>query len=301
MKIDDIKRILVLGSGTMGHQIGFLCALHGYDVVIYDINKDVLEKAKGKIHKLADRFVKKKRLQIDQKEKVIQMISFSDNKKKAALDVDLITESVPEDPKLKAKIFNEFNALCPERTIFTTNTSTLIPSMIADATGRPEKFLALHFHDVYLSNVVDVMPHPGTSKETIEIVKGFAEKMDQVVITLKKENFGYVFNSMLSDLFKSALTLASNQVATVEDIDRSWMGVMSTPSGPFGLMDAIGLDTIWKIMDYWASVSKKEQHKRNAAFVKQYVDSGKLGTKTGEGFYHYPDPLFRKSDFIRGK
>ena len=169
-----------------------------------------------------------------------------------ARDIDIVSESVPEDPKLKGEIFSKIHGACPERTIFTTNTSTLLPSMFAQATGRPEKLAALHFHDVRISTIVDVMPHPGTSRETVELVRDFAVRIGQTPIVMERESPGYVFNFMLSNLFQSAQTLAANGVASVEDIDRSWMGVTHMITGPFGIMDSVGLDTVWKITNYWA-------------------------------------------------
>ena len=168
-------------------------------------------------------------------------------------------------------------------------------------TGRPDRFLAFHFHDILLTDVVDVMPHPGTSAESVELVRAFAERLHQTVIVLERENFGYVFNAMLSDLFKSALTLASNGVAGVEDIDRAWMGVLRSPVGPFGMMDKVGLDTVWKINDYWAKATSDAQLAANAAFLKTRIDDGRLGVKNGVGFYTYPAPLFQEPDFITGE
>jgi len=220
---------------------------------------------------------------------------------KAGKNADFVSESVPEDPELKGRVFGRFNDICPPRTVFTTNTSSLIPSMIAEATGRPDRFAAFHFHDVRFNNIVDIMPHPGTSEDTLQMVKDFAESIGQVAIVLKKENFGYVFNAMLMELLKSAQSLAANKVAEVADIDRAWMGVMHTLVGPFGIMDSIGLDTVWKITDYWANQLKDPQAMANAAFLKQYVDKGYLGVKTGKGFYTYPDPAFERPGFIEGK
>ena len=301
MKIDDVKRILVIGAGTMGHQIGFLCALHGYDVVVYDVNDDFLAAARRRVDRLADRFIARKRLAEEQKESVLARMAYTSDAEAAAADADIVTESVPEDPALKGKIFAQFNSLSPERTIFTTNTSSLVPSMFADATGRPDRFLAFHFHDIQLTDVVDVMPHPGTSPQAIELVRGFAERLGQTVIMLERENFGYVFNAMLSDLFKSALTLAANGVAAVEDIDRAWMGVLQAPMGPFGMMDSVGLTTVWKINDYWAKATGDAQMTANAAFLKVLIDDGRLGKKSGAGFYSYPKPLFQQPGFSSQK
>ncbi|MFH1985291.1 MAG: 3-hydroxyacyl-CoA dehydrogenase [Pseudomonadota bacterium] len=298
MKIDDVKRVLAIGAGTMGHQIGLLCALHGYAVVIYDTKQEALEFARKRIDALADVLVHKKRLPPELKAAVIGRIEFTDNAGEAAREVDVVTESVPEDPVLKGAIFRKFHALCPERTIFTTNTSMLIPSLFAHEVGRPEKFLAFHFHDIIKTDVVDIMPHPGTAPETTELVKAFAEKLGQVVVLLQKENYGYVFNALLSDLMKSSLALANKNVAAVEDIDRAWMGVMRTDIGPFGIMDSIGLDTVWKIVDYAAQMSRQKSLAKNAEMLKEYVDAGKLGVKTGEGFYRYPNPQYKQTGFL---
>jgi 3-hydroxybutyryl-CoA dehydrogenase len=207
---------------------------------------------------------------------------------------------VPEDPDLKGRVFAEVNKHCPERTIFTTNTSMLVPSMFAQATGRPDKLAALHFHDLRISNVVDVMPHPGTAPEVVELVRDFASSIGQIVIMLSRENNGYVFNTMLSSLFSSALTLASRNVASIEDIDRSWMGIMHMPIGPFGIMDQVGLNTVWTITDYWAKRTGDVQSQANADYVKQFVDHGHLGFKTGQGFYAYPGPAYQDAHFLSG-
>ena len=299
MKIEAVRRILAIGAGTMGHQVGFLCAMHGYEVTVYDLEQKALENARQRVARLVDRMAANGRLPDGEKSAVLGRITFTDDAAGAAAEADIVTESVPEDPELKGRIFGQFDRLCPPHTVFTTNTSSLVPSMFAEATGRPERFLALHFHDILLTDVVDIMPHPGTSPETVALVREFAERLGQTVILLEKENFGYVFNAMLSDLFKSALTLASNRVAAVEDIDRAWMGVLQAPMGPFGMMDSIGLDTVWKINDYWAKATGDAQLAANAAFLKARVNEGRLGRKAGAGFYSYPSPSFKRPDFLK--
>lgn len=301
MKLSDIKRVLVLGSGTMGGQIGFLCALKGYEVVFYDLSRRILDDTLKGIHSLGRWFIADGRTTADELERVIERVRLTTQAEEAAEEVDFISESLPEDPVIKAQVFARFNKLCPERTIFTTNTSMLIPSMFANDTGRPEKFAALHFHDVRTSNVVDVMPHPGTAQDVTELVQDFAESLGQIVIMLKRENSGYVFNAMLSSLNMSDLTLASTGVASVQDIDRSWMGVMRTPIGPFGIMDQVGLLTVWSIIQYFANKTGDPQAIANAAFVKQYVDKGAFGFKTMRGFYSYPNPEYSDPKFISGK
>ncbi len=305
MNIEDIKRVLILGAGTMGQQIGFLCAMHGYDVVYYDLSQEILDKALRRIAKLGSWYVSIGRLTEEKLQHALARISATPDPAKAAHDVDFVSESVPEDPELKGKVFAQFHKLCPERTIFTTNTSMLVPSMFAKATGRPEKLVALHFHDVRSTNVVDVMPHPGTAPEVTRLVHDFAVSIGQIVIMLHRENSGYVFNTMLSSLFSSALTLASRNVSSIEDIDRSWMGVMHTAMGPFGIMDQVGISTVWIITDYWAKKTGDAQAQANADFLKQYVDKGHLGFKTNQGFYTYPNPAYMDEKFLleadRGK
>ena len=122
MKIDEVRRILTIGAGTMGHQIGFLCAMNGYDVVVYDVAPDIFEATRKRLAQLADRFVKRGRLPAGEKAAVLGRITFTNDAKAAASEVDIVTESVPEDPKLKGRIFAQFNRLCPARTVFTTNT-----------------------------------------------------------------------------------------------------------------------------------------------------------------------------------
>ncbi len=298
MNLEDIKTVLIIGSGTMGQQIGFQCAVSGFNVMMYDIAEDMLEAADKRLDKLAKAYIAQGRLTEEIAAAARTKIQMTTDAQTAGEHADFVSESVPEDPTLKGKVFAQFNEICPSHAIFTTNTSSLVPSMFAEATGRPERFAALHFHDTRVTNVVDIMPHPQTSPEVVELIEAFAVRIGQLPIMLKKENFGYVFNAMLMELFKSAQTLAANDVASIEDVDRAWMGIMHTPVGPFGIMDSIGLDTVWKLTDYWAKIVKDPQQIANAAFMKPYVDKGELGEKTGKGFYSYPKPAYAASDFV---
>ena len=299
MKLEEIKKVLILGSGTMGQQIGFVCAMSGYRVVMFDLSEEILAHSLKGMEKLGSSwFVPLGKITPEQLKEIMSRVTATSDPLEAAKDADIVSESVPEDPEVKAQVFARFHELCPGRTIFTTNTSLLMPSKFAHLTGRPEKLCALHFHDVRTTTVVDVMPHPGTDPEVTRLVYDFAVNMGQIAILLHRENNGYVFNTMISNLFMTALTLATRDVATVEDIDRAWMGVTLMPVGPFGIMDQVGLKTVWTITDYWARRTKDPQALKNADYLKQHVDQGELGYKTGKGFYTYPAPEYTQPDFL---
>lgn len=301
MELKDIRKILMVGGGTMGQQIAFQCAAHGYDVSLYDVDESVLESACQRISDYAESLVTGGHLDRQAALNGLTRIKTTTSAAEAAGDADLLCEAVPEDPGLKGRVFAQFNQLCPDRTIFTTNTSLLVPSLIAEATGRPDRFLAFHFHQpAWIGNVADIMPHPGTSPEVVALVRDFAGSINQIPMVLNKENYGYVFNAMYSALTGAAITLAANGVASVEDVDRAWMGVMKTPVGPLGTLDVVGLDTVWHITEYFANALNDPQTRKNSDYLKQeYLDKGWLGVKSGRGFYTYPDPAFQSPTFVK--
>jgi 3-hydroxybutyryl-CoA dehydrogenase len=302
MELKDIKKVLILGAGAMGQQIGFVCAMHGYRVTYYDISDEILKVSMKRVEKLGSAyFVPMGRITVEQLREIMGRISATSDPAEAAKDADIVSESVIEDPRIKASVFAQFNKLCPERTIFTTNTSLLMPSKFAVETGRPEKFLALHFHDLRANNVVDVMPHPGTDPAVTQLVRRFAVSIGQIAIMLHRESNGYVFNAILSSICTAAMTLVTSGVASIEDVDRAWMGVMRMPLGPFGMMDQMGLKTVWHVNDYWARNPQEipaNQLQVNADFLKEYVDRGELGAGTRKGFYTYPNPAYARPDFL---
>jgi 3-hydroxybutyryl-CoA dehydrogenase len=151
-----------------------------------------------------------------------------------------------------------------------------LPSQFAAISGRPEKFCAFHFHDVFTARVVDIMPHPGTHPDLIPLLFDFGKKLNQVPVLVKKESPGYIFNFMLMALIGAAGRLKTKEIGSIEDIDKSWMVNFNMPMGPFGILDNIGF----------------------AALLKMYVDQGKLGEKSGEGFYRYPNPAYKDVDFL---
>jgi 3-hydroxybutyryl-CoA dehydrogenase len=175
--------------------------------------------------------------------------------------------------------------------------------MYAEATGRPAQFAALHFHQfVWKANLVDIMPHTGTAAETVELLRAFARRIGQVPLVLKKEHARYVMNDFLEAINSTAVRLFESGVASVEDIDRAFMIVLGVPRGPFAMLDHIGLDTVWHIMESNARLARSPEALAAAdKFKKQYIDKGLLGVKAGKGFYTYPNPAYERPGFLTGE
>jgi len=301
MKVDDIHKILVVGTGTMGQKIALQCARFGYEVVAYDPVPKSLDNAKAKIPAFAAELVAQQKMTPEASEAALSRIRYTSRPEDGA-DADLLSESVFEDPDLKAKVFAQFNQICQPKTIFTTNTSTLLPSMYAEATGRPAQFAALHFYGVFDANLADVMPHPGTSPETVELLAAFAKRIKQVPLVFKREYPGYVANVIWGAMNEMAIKIALvEKVASIEDVDRAVMIFFGIPRGPFGLNDYIGLDTIWHVMQSKARISGDAGDQQFAdEFKRDYIDKGWLGVKSGRGFYTYPDPAYLRPEFLGG-
>ena len=294
LKIKDIKKVLILGSGTLGLRVGLQSAISGFDVCIYDLTDEILTTTKVIHGKLLNSFVKSNKIQQAHIDSIMNRISYSSDPNQAAQGVDFVSESVTEDVGIKQQVWKQFGELCPQHTVFTTNTSYLLPSMFADHSGRPERFSAFHFHDVFIANVVDIMPHSGTSPWVTELLFEMGKKLQQTPVLIKKESPGYIFNYILMHILTSSGSLLSRNIGSIHDIDRSWMGNFKTPVGPFGILDQIGLDTAWHV----SKNSDTPKSLEFAALLKTYIDQGKLGIKTGEGFYTYPNPEYQQQDFV---
>ncbi|MHC1725994.1 MAG: 3-hydroxyacyl-CoA dehydrogenase NAD-binding domain-containing protein [Syntrophobacteraceae bacterium] len=301
MKVDDIRKILVVGMGAMGQKIALQCARFGYEVVAYDPISASLENARVKIPAFAADLIEKQKMTPEASEAALSRITYTSRPEEGA-DADLLSESVFEDPDLKAKVFAQFNQVCHPKTVFTTNTSTLLPSMYAEATGRPARFAALHFYGVFDHQLADVMPHPGTSPEIVELLAAFARRIKQVPLVFKREFPGYVANAIFGAMNDMAIKIALvEKIASVEDVDRAVMLHLEMPYGPFGLCDHVGLDTVWHIAQSKAKISGDPGAQKFAdEFKRDYIDKGRLGVKSGRGFYTYPDPAYLRPDFLGG-
>jgi 3-hydroxybutyryl-CoA dehydrogenase len=282
MKIEDIRNILILGAGTLGSRIGLRAALSGYNVVIYDINERSFIMARKVHHAILKYLETNDKINGQEAEQALSRIRFTTDAEEAAKDADLVSESVYEDLNVKKEVWTKFGQLCPAKTVFTTNSSYMLPSWFAAETGRPERFCAFHFHDVFQAVIVDVMPHAGTEPWVVDLLMELGRRLKQEPVFVQKENPGYITNAMLVALIGSAGALLTSGVATHEDIDKSWKVNFGMP-GPFELLDKIGLDTAWHVTRNLPDAKSK----KFAELLKTYVDAGKLGEKTKQGFYTY--------------
>lgn len=292
--IDDIQNVLVAGAGTLGLRIALRCALDGYKVTMFDISDQQLETAIGMQNYVVKRLLKQSSVSQDQVDQARANLRTTSDIDDAVQGVDLISESVIEDIDLKKAFYADLIPRLEKGIIVTTNTSYLLPSQLLDSIQEPELFCALHFHDVFNQVVVDVMPHPGTSQAVIGLLMEFGRRINQIPVFVQKENSGYMFNAMLMAILGQASDLFINEVGSFQDIDRSFMGNFGTQAGPFGMLDQVGLDTAWHI----TNAKSDHRSRKLAAVLKSYIDQGKLGFKSGEGFYKYPQPEFSQPEFL---
>ncbi|WP_146548885.1 3-hydroxyacyl-CoA dehydrogenase [Rummeliibacillus suwonensis] len=294
----SFKNITVAGSGVLGSQIAFQTAFHGYNVSVYDINDAALEKAKERLTILKDTYAN----YFKDEEKAaaaLERFTFSSSLKEAVKDADLVIEAIPELEEIKINFYKELATFAPGKTVFASNSSTMVPSQFAKYTGRPEKFLALHFaNEVWKNNTAEVMGHPGTDKQYEEQVIEFAKSIGMIPLHILKEQPGYILNSLLVPFLNAGQVLLAKGVADPETIDKTWMLATGAPLGPFAILDVVGLQTAYNIV---ATEAKQNPAAQPIADLlkKEYIDKGKMGRATGEGFYKYPNPSFLDPDFLK--
>jgi 3-hydroxybutyryl-CoA dehydrogenase len=284
----SFRTVTVLGAGVLGAQIAFQTANHGFLVTVYDVDDGAISRARGRLNAIVTRFSREVGDGEGAARSAAEGIALTTDLAGAVRDADLVIEAVPENLDLKRSVYAEIAGAAPARTVFATNSSTLLPSDLADATGRPDRFLALHFaNHIWAQNTAEVMGTDRTDPEVVERVIEFAEAIGMVPIRLRKEQPGYVLNSLLVPLLNAAADLLVRGVADVETIDTTWRIATGAPSGPFQIYDVIGLRTPYAI----ASANAANGDRRAAAFAEllkaEYLDQGRLGRESGEGFYRY--------------
>lgn len=293
--IDDIKTVMVAGAGTLGLRIALRCAYDGYAVKLYDIHNEQLEAAQAMQAKLTSRFLRHGKITQTQADLANANLIVTNDIGEATRDIDLVSESVIENVELKKEFYRDLTPRLDNDVVVTTNTSYLLPSDLIDSIAHPEQFCALHFHDVFNQLIVDVMPHAATSQSVVDLLMSFGKSINQIPVYVKKEHSGYMFNAMLMAILGEASDLFINGVGSFQDIDRSFMGNFGTVSGPFGMMDQVGLDTVLHIL----SARNDARSIALSEVIKSYTDKGELGYKSGKGFYSYPGPEFAQKEFLK--
>jgi len=295
------KNVTVAGSGVLGYQIAFQAAYHGFNVIVYDISDEVLEQAKSKFNWMCKAFRKDLRATQEQLDTTFDNLSYTSDLAEAVKDADLMIEAIPEIPEIKVEFYEKLANLAPEKTVFATNTSTLLPSQFAESTGRPAQFLALHFaNKIWMHNAAEIMGHPRTDPKVFDEVVAFATNIGMVPMPLYKEQPGYIMNSLLAPFIDAGLQLLAKEVADPHTIDKTWMIVTGAPVGPFGILDTIGINTAYNITKMSAERTQSPVRFKAVKYLKeQLIDQNKLGAATGEGFYSYPNPAYMNPDFLK--
>jgi len=300
MDVPTFHDIFIVGAGVCGRQIAIQFARHGFGVTLFDAGEEASRLCIPNIEETLRGLVGEGVVTSAEAADSLRQVSVA-RAPEAAAAADLLIESAPENLTVKRNVLRQFHAICPPRTIFVTNASYLFPSSLAAASGRPERFAAFHFHvPVWHANVVDIMPHPRTDPAVTEALRRLAVSIGQTPVCVKRENPGYIFNAMLQPLLMSALDLVARGVADVEDVDRAWMAITKMPIGPYGIIDEIGLDSLHEMLQTGGRWGMGSQAKKAAELVKGYIAQQRLGRKSNQGFYSYPEPAFTRPGFLTG-
>lgn len=280
-----MKKIAVLGAGTMGSGIAQVIAQAGYEVILRDIKEEYVDQGLKTIRKNLDRSVKKERITEDKKEDILENISGTTDVSHLS-DVDLVIEAVNEDMDLKKKIFKELDEVTKDEAILASNTSALSVTEIATVTSRPDKVMGVHFFNpVPVMKLVELIRSITTSDETFEKLESFIEELGKTAVEVN-EAPGFVVNRILVPMINEAVFLLNEGVASAEDIDTAMKLGANHPIGPLALGDLIGLDVCLAIMETLHEEFGDSKY-RPCPLLRKKVRAGQLGRKTGEGFYQY--------------
>ena len=318
----EYKKIVIIGGGVLGSQIAYQCAYNGYDTTILIRKEDNKPKIKKSLEKLKKTYIEtltemtpkhnwargladtnnfNREKSIEQATNAIENIKIETDQKKSLEDADLVIESITENIEIKRNLYEQISNLLPEKTVMVTNSSTLLPSKLADYTKRPNKFLSMHFaNSIWKNNIVEVMGHEKTEQKYFDEIIEFANSIKMIPLPVTKEKSGYLLNSMLVPFLMSAMDLYANGISDPESIDKAWTLGTGAPKGPFQIMDTVGLETVKNIVEQYQKVPtlinpllKKMMLPYNyrgmLKIVNKYIEEGKLGKSSGEGFYKYED------------
>jgi 3-hydroxybutyryl-CoA dehydrogenase len=282
-----IERVGVLGGGLMGSGIAQVSALAGFGTVIREVSDELCQKSRATIAKSLAKGIEKGKVTPEARDAALGRLTCTTNV--AALnDSDIVIEAVSEDLELKNSLWKELNSVCPPRTIFASNTSSLTIAAMAAACGRPDRMLGLHFFNpVPLMKLVEVIRTITTSDQTMDQAFAFVQQLGKEPIRAK-DNSGFVVNLLLVPYMLDAIRALEAGIASVEDIDKGMQLGAGHPMGPFTLLDFVGLDTTYKI----AQIMFDEYREKRYApppLLKRMVTAGMFGRKSGRGFYDYSE------------
>jgi 3-hydroxybutyryl-CoA dehydrogenase len=282
----ELKRVLVVGAGTMGSQIALQTALSGrYEVTLVDTVAGQLERARAQNGKLLDRSVEKQRLTREKAGDALERIEDSNDLARSAAKADLVIEAVIENFDAKKSVFEDLGKDAPPEAILASNSSTIAISRLADATGCPERCCNMHFfHPVTVMQLCEVVRGPKTSQDTVDTAMQFVRSIDRTPVLLNKEIWGFIVNRILFAASEEAMRLYEGGYASAEDIDTAVQKGLNWPMGPFHLLDFSGLDIFYGAM--------QDRHRLGEgpeppSLLKKLVEEGRLGRKTGKGFFDY--------------
>jgi len=285
----EVKNITVLGAGTMGHGIAQAAIQAGFDAVLYDINKEFVEKGAARIQKSLSKRVAKGKLAEDQMKAILGRLKTSTDLAEAAKEADFVIEAVPENLDLKKKIFAELDKLCKPETILATNTSVLSVTAVAGSTNRKDQVVGTHFFNpAAVMKLVEIICPIGVVDKTVEIALDTMKRLGKTPIKVK-DTPGFIVNRLLGPLYMTAAQMVLEGTATAEDIDTAMKLGAGHPMGPCELADFGGFDVIQMAQDSVFEYTHSEVDKLNILYRKM-IEAGRLGFKNGKGFYDYlPD------------
>jgi len=283
----EIRKIGVVGAGTMGNGIAQVAAQIGLDVVMRDIEDSFVDSGLKSIDKFLSKSVEKGKLAADDKNKILGRIKGTTNMADLR-DVDFVVEAVIEDLSLKRSVFKELDALCRPEVILSTNTSSMSITEIASATKRPDKVCGVHFFNpVPLMKLVEIIRGHGTSDQTIATATELAKKMGKVTVEVKKDSPGFIVNRCMIPHMIEAIKIVEEGIASIPDVDTAVKNGLNYPMGPFELMDLTGIDIAYFVNEYLYKELNKELKWASPNLLKTMIRANRLGRKTGGGWYDY--------------